>query len=324
MPQPSSWWIVRHTLGRAFRETGQAMQRVALMGQQHAITTRHVGDDPYPFDDHLSRHRHQMPLIQRGGPIVSNQVAYLAPCSTLIGSVRIGKNVSVWYGAILRADKCENGSSFSNNSNNNNNNNNDDDDDANDNDNNMDVWELDPRREVYSSRSPNRWVGGGIFIGDDSNVQDGCIITSSVNHCEIGKGVTIGHLAQIHSATVEDYCLIGMGSILRENVVVETESFIAAGAVVAPGTRVPSGELWVGHPARKLRDLTAEEREKLHYQADEYVKVATNQAGVMELGGNVPDHLIEDAMLSAGGGEMKQETATTTQQQPKEKVEPPK
>jgi carbonic anhydrase/acetyltransferase-like protein (isoleucine patch superfamily) len=249
MAQPSTWMVVRQTLGRAFRETGQALDRLGIMGQQHAVTTRVVGDDPYRFHDNLSRHRHQMPLLNHGAPIVSPDVAFLAPCSTLIGSVRVGKGASIWYGAILRADKCENGTSFNNPN-----------DDS--------VWELHPDR-VEMTRFSNRDTGGGIFIGEDSNVQDGCIITSNISHAEIGKGVTIGHLAQIHSATVEDHCLIGMGSVLREGVVVETESFIAAGAVVMPGTRVPSGELWVGHPARKLRDLSAVEREKLHYQADE-------------------------------------------------------
>lgn len=241
--------VVRQTLGRAFREAGQALDRVGIMGAQHAVTTRTHGDDPYTFDDHLSRHRHQFPLIGRGGPIVSKDAAFLAPCSTLIGSVRVAKGASIWYKAILRADKCENGKSLSR-----------PDDDS--------VWELEPDREVIH-RFDNADTGGGIFIGENTNVQDNCIITSRVAHSEIGKGVTIGHAAQIHSATVEDHCLIGMGSILRENVVVETESFIAAGAVISPGTTVPSGELWVGQPARKLRDLSAEERAKLHYQADE-------------------------------------------------------
>lgn len=245
--------IYRQTLGRALRETGQALDRLGIMGQQHAVTTRIVGDDPCVHDDILSRHRHRMPLLNRGQPIVSPNAAFLAPCSTLIGSVRVGKGASIWYGAILRADKCENGTSFART----------DEEELNE------VWELHPDREEIAGFSPDRMHGGGIFIGEDSNVQDGCILTSNEDHTQIGKGVTIGHMAQIHSAIVEDHCLIGMGSILREGVVVETESFIAAGAVVAPGTRVPSGELWVGHPARKLRDLSAAEREKLHYQADE-------------------------------------------------------
>ena len=249
MAPPTLWMRFRQTLGRAFRETGQALDRVGIRGQQHALTTRRLGDDPYIFDDHLSRHRHQFPLIWRGGPIVHEDAAYLAPCSTLIGSVRIGAGSSVWYGAILRADMCENGTSFRNPE-------------------DTSVFELDPARRE-TSRFTNRDVGGGIFIGENSNVQDGCIITANVDHTDIGDGVTIGHLAQIHSATVKDFSLIGMGAILNEGVVVDSEAFIAAGAVVAPNTTVPSGELWVGHPARKLRDLSPQERQKLHYQSSE-------------------------------------------------------
>jgi len=281
--KPTWFMQIRQALGRAFRETGQTINRIGIMGEQHAMTTRLIGDDPYIFDDHVSRHRHQFPLLNRGGPIVSPDAAYLAPCSTLIGSVRVGPGASIWYGAILRADKCANADHFKDAS-------------------NSEVWELElDREEKY--RYENEDTGGGIFIGENSNVQDHCIITSKVEHSVIGKGVTIGHMAQIHSATVEDYCLIGMGSILRERVVVETESFIAAGAVVAPGTRVASGELWVGQPARKLRDLTKEEREKLHYQANEYVKVASGQKGIMELGGNLPDTLVEHLQLGSRGKE---------------------
>jgi carbonic anhydrase/acetyltransferase-like protein (isoleucine patch superfamily) len=73
----------------------------------------------------------------------------------------------------------------------------------------------------------------------------------------------------MHSATIEDHCLIGMGSLIQEGVIIKEEAFIAAGANVPKNTVVGSGELWVGNPARKLRDLTAEERKRLHYQSSE-------------------------------------------------------
>ena len=237
----------RETLGRAFRETGQWLDRVGLQGHQMAVTKRVLGDDPLIFEDHLSRHRHQMPLLRRGRPIVDPDVAFLAPCSTLIGSVKIGAGSSVFYKAILRADNCENAEAFKN-------------------DTELLEWDLEEDR---SRKERTRSVGGGIFIGENTNVQDGCIIDSSKDHTKIGNGVTIGHLAHIHSATVHDYCLIGMGSLLQEGVVVNEESFIAAGAVIPKNTEVGSGELWVGNPARKLRDLSPEERERLHYQSSE-------------------------------------------------------
>lgn len=63
--------------------------------------------------------------------------------------------------------------------------------------------------------------------------------------------------------------IIGMGALLQEGVVVKEESFVAAGAVVQKDTVIEAGELWAGVPAKKLRDLSAEERQKLHFQASE-------------------------------------------------------
>ena len=76
-------------------------------------------------------------------------------------------------------------------------------------------------------------------------------------------------MASIHSATIGNNTLIGMGSLIQEGCEIGEECLIAAGAVIPKNTTVEAGELWVGHPARKLRDLSTEERQKLHYQASE-------------------------------------------------------
>lgn len=242
----------RQTLGRALRETGQALDRLGIKAESLAVSKQVIGDEPVKYEDNLSRHRHQMPLLRRGRPVVSKDVAFLAPCSTLIGSIYVGAGSSIWYKAILRADNCENAESFSKNQ-----------------DDHHIEWELDPNRE---SRQHTLATGGGIFIGENTNIQDGCIIDSTKDHTRIGNGVTVGHLASIHSATVKDYSLVGMGALLQEGVVVEEESFIAAGANVPANTTVESGTLWVGNPAVKLRDLTPDERQRLHYQSSEVRK----------------------------------------------------
>ena len=108
MSTPSVIQIFRQTLGRALRETGQALERLGVKTASLANTKHDFHDDPVPYEDHLSRHRHQFPLLMSGRPIVDPNVADLAPCSTLIGSVRIGPGASVWYGAVLRADDCAN------------------------------------------------------------------------------------------------------------------------------------------------------------------------------------------------------------------------
>jgi carbonic anhydrase/acetyltransferase-like protein (isoleucine patch superfamily) len=298
MSPPSVWQHARQILGRAIRETGQALDRLAVRTAAIATTRHDFFDDPVRYQDFLSRHRHQFPLLTAGKPLISSSAAYIAPCSTLIGSVTVGPGASIWYGAVLRADAGANVESFR-----------------------YETYEefvaakralaskeekgeeavvsQDSSQESQShleydlpdDRFDERFGrhGGGIFIGADSNIQDGCILTARTNHCIVGQGVTVGHLAQIHSATVGDFSLIGMGSIVQEGAVIESEAFVAAGAVVRSGQVVREGELWVGNPARKIRDLTAEQREKLHYQSSEYVKVATGQQGVMELGGNLAD-----------------------------------
>lgn len=182
----------RQTLGRALRETGQALDRLGIKGRELAVSRQAIGDEPVIYEDHLSRHRHQMPLLKRGRPVVSKDVAFLAPCSTLIGSVHIGAGSSIFYKSILRADNCENAESF-----------NADDGEK------SEPWELDPERET---RQYTQAIGGGIFIGENTNIQDGCIIDAVSRHTKIGNGVTVGHLASIHSATVHDNSLIGKSS----------------------------------------------------------------------------------------------------------------
>jgi gamma-carbonic anhydrase len=264
MGPPSLFQRVRHTLGRALRETGQALDRLGVQGETLARSKRVNGDEPVLYEDFLSRHRHQMPLLRRGRPRVSKDVAFLAPCSTLIGSVQVGAGSSIWYKAILRADNCENSESLTM---------------IDDEYQMQEPWELDPERE---RRQNSKAIGGGIFIGENTNIQDGCIIDAVKNHTRIGNGVTVGHLASIHSATVHDYCLIGMGSLLQEGVEVKSESLIAAGANVPANTVIESGELWVGSPARKIRDLTPEERQRLHYQSSEVsVRIGRNSTRML-------------------------------------------
>jgi carbonic anhydrase/acetyltransferase-like protein (isoleucine patch superfamily) len=90
----------------------------------------------------------------------------------------------------------------------------------------------------------------------------------------IGADVTVGHQAIVHACTVEDCCLIGMGSVVLDGAVVGTGSLVAAGAVVLQGARIPPGSLAAGVPAKVLRSLTAEEREALRTSAADYVGFA--------------------------------------------------
>lgn len=99
-----------------------------------------------------------------------------------------------------------------------------------------------------------------IKMGNKVNVQDGAVIhcTYLKSPTTIGNNVSIGHNAIVHGCTIHDNVLIGMGSIVMDDCIVESNSIIAAGAVVTKGTRVPSGTIFAGMPAKKIRDISAE------------------------------------------------------------------
>jgi carbonic anhydrase/acetyltransferase-like protein (isoleucine patch superfamily) len=113
-----------------------------------------------------------------------------------------------------------------------------------------------------------------IRVGSRTNVQDGAVIHVSRDRPEgtiIGSNVTIGHLALIHACTLEDECMIGMKACVMDGAVVEKHAWIAAGALVTPGKKVLSGQLWSGTPARFVRNLRSDEIETIRNAAALYV-----------------------------------------------------
>lgn len=97
-----------------------------------------------------------------------------------------------------------------------------------------------------------------IVIGADSNIQDGTIVHVDEGvACTVGERVGVGHRAILHGCTVEDECLIGMGSVLLNGVTIGRGSVVAAGAVVPEGVQVPGGSLVMGVPGRIVRAVDA-------------------------------------------------------------------
>jgi len=113
-----------------------------------------------------------------------------------------------------------------------------------------------------------------ITIGDYTNVQDGTVIHVTRNGypTRIGSGVTIGHRALLHGCTIQDSAFIGMGAIVMDEAIIETNGMVAAGALITPGKIVKSGELWAGSPAKYKRDLTEEEIKFFAVSANNYYK----------------------------------------------------
>lgn len=123
---------------------------------------------------------------------------------------------------------------------------------------------LGPRTSVWPFASLRGDVDP-IVLGEGSNVQDGCVIhTDRGFPATIGRNVTLGHLAIVHGATVEDDCLIGIRAVVLNGARIGRGSLVAAGAVVTPGTVVPPHSLVMGLPGKVVKTdegLAASNRE---------------------------------------------------------------
>ena len=120
-----------------------------------------------------------------------------------------------------------------------------------------------------------------IRIGANTNIQDHCVL--HVSHdgpynpggyaLKVGNNITVGHRVTLHGCTIHDNCLIGMGTTIMDGAIVHSNTLIGAGSLVAPDKELESGYLWMGSPARKVRALTEEEIESIHYSAQHYVRL---------------------------------------------------
>ena len=120
-----------------------------------------------------------------------------------------------------------------------------------------------------------------IRVGARSNIQDGSVL--HVTHdgpytpggfaLEVGEDVTIGHQAVLHGCTIGNRCLIGINAVVMDDAVVDDDVLVAAGSLVTPAKHLRSGGLYAGQPARRVRDLTADEREMLRYSAGHSVRL---------------------------------------------------
>lgn len=148
---------------------------------------------------------------------VQGDAWYVAPGAQVIGSVRLGRESSVWFAAVLRGD--------------------------------------------------NDWIE----IGDGTNVQDGAIIhTDEGAPTHVGRDVTIGHRALLHSCAVGDESLIANGAMVLDGARIGRHCIIAAGALVPPGRDIPDGSMVMGAPGRIVREVGERERALIAHAAASY------------------------------------------------------
>lgn len=117
-----------------------------------------------------------------------------------------------------------------------------------------------------------------IKMGNKVNVQDNAMIhcTYQKSPTTIGNNVSIGHNAVVHGCTIHDNVLIGMGSIVMDDCIVESYAIVAAGAVVTQNTHIKEGELWAGVPAKKIGLVSQNLKEgEIERIANNYVKYSS-------------------------------------------------
>ena len=143
---------------------------------------------------------------------------------------------------------------------------------------------------------------GDVTLGEDSSVWCNAVVRGDVNRIVIGRAtsiqdlsmchvthksakkpagsplvigdyVTIGHAAILHGCTIGNECLVGMGSIVMDDAVLEDRVMLGAGSLVPPGKTLHSGYLYVGSPVKQARPLSDKEKAFFTYSAANYVRL---------------------------------------------------
>ena len=147
--------------------------------------------------------------------------------------------------------------------------------------------------DVVLGEESSVWYGavlrgdvGAIRIGERTNIQDGCVlhVTGGGAPLTVGAEVTVGHRAILHGATIEDRCLIGMGSVLLDGCVIGEESLVGAGSIVLEGTRVPPRSFIAGVPAKVKGPIPTPLHARLRESAEGYVRLAREHAALRDAG----------------------------------------
>jgi gamma-carbonic anhydrase len=111
-----------------------------------------------------------------------------------------------------------------------------------------------------------------IEVGEETNIQDGSILHVDRGYpCILGKRVTLGHNAIVHGSVVKDGALIAIAATVLSRCVIGEGALIAAGALVLEGTVVPPHTLWVGSPAKQVKELSPAQQERLAQTYRHYV-----------------------------------------------------
>lgn len=110
-------------------------------------------------------------------------------------------------------------------------------------------------------------------IGKRVNIQDHCILHQSPQlPLVVEDGVTVGHQCILHSCRIRKNALIGMGSIIMDDVEIGEGAYIGAGSLVAAGKKIPPHTLAYGRPVKIIRPISEEEKEEMDRIRESYVE----------------------------------------------------
>src|SRR5438874_1772323 len=113
-----------------------------------------------------------------------------------------------------------------------------------------------------------------IRIGVHSNVLD-CSVLHGMKQqygVFVGEYVTVGHSVTLHGCTIEDRCLVGMGSIILNGAKIGAGSIIAAGTLIPEKTVVEPQSLWMGSPGKFRRKVEEKDQETILRYAKNYLE----------------------------------------------------
>ncbi len=152
--------------------------------------------------------------------------AVICPGAHVVGDVKLGENVSVWFGAVIRGDVSS------------------------------------------------------VEIGDNSNVQDNCVVHCSKDYPTVIKNnVSVGHGAVVHGCTIEDNVLIGMNATILNGAKIGKNSIVGAGALVTEGKEFPENSLILGVPAKLIKEVSPSQIQHIQDNADNYVNLSRKYGG---------------------------------------------
>lgn len=100
---------------------------------------------------------------------------------------------------------------------------------------------------------------GEIVVEDGCNIQENCIIHMFPGvRVLLKEAAHVGHGAVIHGSTIGRNCLIGMNSVIMDNVVLEDECIVGALSFIKADETFERRSLIVGNPAKKIKDVSDE------------------------------------------------------------------